>query len=283
MGTVQVMVVSDSHLSESTPEAKANWDAVVGHVARRTPDLVVHAGDISADGSRRTDDLVYARAHLDRLDAPLAVIPGNHDVGDLPGPGSSPGPPVHAESIALFRAVFGSDRFSVPVGRWRIVGIDAQACGAGGDVEADHWAWLEGELASLAPATPVVLVSHRPVMPAPGDRERPALYVRPGARARLVGLLRRVDTRLVVSGHMHERLRHDSAGLDQLWAPTTWALGPDGGNPPLGEKQPGTTLLELHDDGRVGVTTETPEGMSRHVIGGDVADPYGILPSPSDA
>ena len=164
MGTVRVMVVSDSHLSESTPEATANWDAVVDHVARLEPDLVVHAGDVSADGSRRTDDLAYARAQLDRLDAPLAVIPGNHDVGDLPGPGSSPGPPVHAESIALFRAVFGADRFSVPVGRWQVVGIDAQACGAGGDVEASHWAWLDGALASLAPATPVVVVSHRPLI-----------------------------------------------------------------------------------------------------------------------
>ena len=283
MGTVRVMVVSDSHLSESTPEATANWDAVVDHVARVAPDLVVHAGDISADGSRRTDDLAYARAQLDRLEAPLAVIPGNHDVGDLPGPGSSPGPPVHAESIALFRAHFGADRFSVPAGRWRMVGIDAQACGAGGEVEADQWRWLEGELASLAPATPVVVVSHRPVLPAPGDRERPAIYVRPGARERLVDLLRRVDTRLVVSGHVHERLRHEGAGLDQLWVPTTWALGPDGGNPPLGEKQPGTTLLELHDDGRVAVTTEVPEGMSRHVIGDAIADPYGILASPPDA
>lgn len=277
MGTVRVMVVSDSHLSDSTPEATANWDAVVDHVARLEPDLVVHAGDISADGSRRTDDLAYARAQLDRVDAPLAVIPGNHDVGDLPGPGSSPGPPVHAESIALFRAVFGADRFSVPVGRWQVVGIDAQACGAGGDVEASHWAWLEDELASLAPATPVVAVSHRPVMPGPGDRDRPARYIRPGARERLVDLLGGVDTRLVVSGHVHERLRHDGAGLDQLWVPTTWAVGPDGGNPPVGEKQPGTTLLELHDDGRVAVLTEVPEGMARHVIGDDIADPYGIL------
>ena len=277
MATVRVMVVSDSHLSDSTPEATANWDAVVDHVARRAPDLVVHAGDVSADGSRRTDDLAYARAQLDRLDAPLAVIPGNHDVGDLPGPGSSPGPPVHAESIALFRAVFGADRFSVPVGRWRVVGIDAQACGAGGDVEASHWAWLDGALASLAPATPVVVVSHRPVMPGPGDREHPARHIRPDARARLVDLLAGVDTRLVVSGHVHERLRHDGAGLDQLWVPTTWAVGPDGSNPPVGEKQPGTTLLEMHDDGHVAVTTEVPEGMARHVIGDDIPDPYGIL------
>jgi predicted phosphodiesterase len=57
MSSVRVIVVSDSHLSNRTPEASANWDAVVDHVAAERPDLVVHAGDISVVGHDRVEDL----------------------------------------------------------------------------------------------------------------------------------------------------------------------------------------------------------------------------------
>lgn len=44
-------MVSDTHLSAVAPEAEANWDAVVRHIALTAPDLVVHVGDLSLDGT----------------------------------------------------------------------------------------------------------------------------------------------------------------------------------------------------------------------------------------
>jgi 3',5'-cyclic AMP phosphodiesterase CpdA len=273
---VRVTVVSDSHLSGRTPEAAANWEAVVDHVAATRPDLVVHAGDVTADGADRPADLAFARERLDRLSVPWAVVPGNHDVGDTPAtPGD--GPFVDAARVARFAATFGSDRFAIDVGAWRLVGLDAQLLGAGGDPEADQWAWLGDRLHGLDPAMPLALVLHRPLLPG-DDTDSPVRYVPPAARARLLDVLEPVDARLVVSGHVHESLRHRTAGLDHVWAPTTWAVVPDRLQSAVGRKLTGLVELTLHDDGRVDVRPAAPPGVRHHVFGEDVADPYGLVP-----
>ena len=46
MPTTRLAIVSDTHLSSATPEADANWDAVVRHVDETRPDLVLHLGDL---------------------------------------------------------------------------------------------------------------------------------------------------------------------------------------------------------------------------------------------
>ena len=70
MAAVRVILVSDTHLSVSAPQAQANWDAVVSYVGVCAPDLVIHLGDLSLDGARRAADLRYGRTQLDRLPAP---------------------------------------------------------------------------------------------------------------------------------------------------------------------------------------------------------------------
>jgi hypothetical protein len=129
-------VVSDSHLSERTPEASANWGAVVDDVAADAPDLVVHTGDISADGARLPADLATARRELDRLaeaGVRLVAVPGNHDVGENPY-GDPDGdaddtvaddyPLVSAAALDRYRDTIGPDRWFVDVGAWRLVGRD---------------------------------------------------------------------------------------------------------------------------------------------------------------
>jgi 3',5'-cyclic AMP phosphodiesterase CpdA len=51
VAAARVVLVSDSHLSASAPQAQANWDAVVSYVAAALPDLVIHLGDLSLDGA----------------------------------------------------------------------------------------------------------------------------------------------------------------------------------------------------------------------------------------
>jgi calcineurin-like phosphoesterase family protein len=88
MGMTSVLVVSDTHLSTRTPEALSNWDAVVRHASGSRPALVVHAGDVTADGVDRPDELGLARTALDRLGTPVWAVPGNHDVGEIPALGT---------------------------------------------------------------------------------------------------------------------------------------------------------------------------------------------------
>jgi 3',5'-cyclic AMP phosphodiesterase CpdA len=270
MPAVRVTVVSDSHLSERTPEAASNWDAVVDHVAATTPDLVVHAGDISADGASRPADLEVAAADVDRLPAPTVVVPGNHDVGVAPALSGSE-PPLDDARLDRFRDVFGADRFSARVGRWRIVGVDAQLFGAGTRVEDEQWDWLAAQLDGRAP---LVFVLHKPLVPADGDVERPYRYVPAAARQRLLALLDASRPAVVVSGHVHQRLRHERAGATHVWAPTTWAVLPDDLQAPVGEKVCGVVELTLHDDGRADVAEVVPPGLRNHMLGVDAVDPY---------
>jgi 3',5'-cyclic AMP phosphodiesterase CpdA len=277
MSAVRLVVVSDSHLSERTPEATTNWQAVVDHVAVTATDLVVHAGDITADGAVHPPDVEYAGRQVARLGAPYVVVAGNHDVGDIPVDGTTHGPPVDAAMIARFCATFGSDRFSMAVGAWWFLGLDAQALAAGGDIEAEHRAWAEREVAAVPAGAPVVVVSHRPLVPGPGDEDGSGRYLPPPARRWLLDLLGTVDVRLVVSGHIHQRFRHVHSGLDHLWVPTTWAVIPDALQRRVGDKVPGVTELVLHDDGRFDVATSQPPGVRRYVIGEDIESPYGPI------
>jgi 3',5'-cyclic AMP phosphodiesterase CpdA len=80
--TARVAVVSDTHLSGRAPDALHNWDAVVREIERTGPDLVVHLGDLTLDGTDNRQDLEDARAALDRLTVPWRAVPGNHDIGD---------------------------------------------------------------------------------------------------------------------------------------------------------------------------------------------------------
>ena len=137
MGSVRVTVVSDSHLSERTPEASGNWRAAVDHIAATAPDLVVHAGDISADGARLPADLDFARRHLDEIEragARVLAVPGNHDVGENPfgvdGVENDGYPLVDADRLARYRDAVGPDRWIVDIGDWRLVGLETPSCSA---------------------------------------------------------------------------------------------------------------------------------------------------------
>ena len=61
MAAARLILVSDTHLSASAPQAQANWDAVVAYVSACVPDLVIHLGDLSLDGAHNAADLRYGR------------------------------------------------------------------------------------------------------------------------------------------------------------------------------------------------------------------------------
>jgi 3',5'-cyclic AMP phosphodiesterase CpdA len=280
MAVTRVVVVSDSHLAQRTPESVSNWQAVVDHVAATGPDLVIHAGDVTADGTFEPDDLDVARRELGRLDRPLHTIPGNHDVGENPHAGLRDVPGrrdwlVTPERLDRYRAALGPDRWAVDLPGWRLVGINAQLLGSGLDDEADQWRWLDTVLAPPARRR-VALVVHKPLIPTPalpGDAT-PGRYVPAEPGARLVELLRPLPGSLVVSGHCHQYAVHTTGGLTHLWAPTTWAVIPDRYQPTLGDKTCGLVELDLHDDGTIRTTFRQPRNLTHQTLIDDIPDPY---------
>lgn len=295
------MVVSDTHLSPRTPEADANWDAVVAQVVADPPAVVVHAGDISTDGADRSEDLDHARAQLDRLrvTVPLHAIPGNHDVGDNPhdgyptldGQGTVAPALVDPWRLSRFRDRIGPDRWVVDIGGWRLVGINAQLLGSGLADEGEQWDWLAEVLASPGgdahpsgdahpdgDARPVALFVHKPVVRTPSlpDDPSPGRYVPSPASERLLALIsaneRRVRT--VVSGHAHQFCVHQRANVTHVWAPTTWAVIPDRAQPVIGRKVCGVVDLTLDATGATQAELAVPADLAQWAIGEDIPNPY---------
>lgn len=266
--TTRLVVVSDTHLSrERTPEATANWDAVVDHIAATGPDLVVHAGDVTADGPAHPDDLLYAGEQMARLSSPLGVVPGNHDVGEIGG--------VTSDRLHRYRSALGPDRWYRDVAGWRIVGIDALLFGSGLDDEAEQWSWL-ADVARLRHPGRIALVLHKPLVPPPrrpGD-VKPARYVPPAARKWLRAMLVEAGLGAVISGHAHQYARDRQDGVAYIWAPSTWAVIPDHAQPVLGERVCGTVDVTLHAHGRIDVRLRRPPGLAQHTLGETVKNPY---------
>jgi 3',5'-cyclic AMP phosphodiesterase CpdA len=300
VGSIRIVVVSDSHLSERTPEAAANWRAVVDDLAADAPDVVVHAGDISTDGALRPAELDFARGQLDLVEQTgvrLLTLPGNHDMGDNPfgdlaGPHAPDIPDRYAfvtpGLLARYREAFGPDRWIADVGGWRLVGLDAQLLGSGLPDEDEQWAWLSEVAAAMAAPGGgpeyVALFLHKPLADPPDrpDGASPHRYVVPQARERLAQALAAVPVRTVVSGHVHQYRRHagpmgyaaDGGSPVHVWAPSSWAVLPDRIQPVLGEKVCGVAELVLGDDGTVGVELRRPPGLVQQVIADDIPDPY---------
>jgi 3',5'-cyclic AMP phosphodiesterase CpdA len=67
--------ISDTHFGTERAEVVSALEAMLGSAG---PDLIVLSGDITQRAS--AVQFTAARAFLDRLDAPVLAIPGNHDI-----------------------------------------------------------------------------------------------------------------------------------------------------------------------------------------------------------
>ena len=276
VGRLSVTVVSDTHLSPRAPEADANWDAVVDHVARTLPDLVLHLGDLTLDGMNDVSELRRARGLLHRLPVPWHAVPGNHDVGDNPLAGHANGGAITPERHERWLDAIGADRWALDLAGWTLIGLDAELFGSGLAAESDQWRWLGGQLEALPADHPTVVVMHKPLS-APEQElavAPPYRFVPQPARRRLEHLLAGRVTPLVVSGHVHQFRVLDVGSRRHVWAPTTWAVLPDRIQAPYGAKRCGVVALTLAADGRTQASLEEPAGMRQITLGADIPDPY---------
>jgi 3',5'-cyclic AMP phosphodiesterase CpdA len=276
VAAARVILVSDTHLSASAPQAQANWDAVVSYVGARAPDLVIHLGDLSLDGARHATDLRHGRAQLDRLPAPWRAVPGNHDIGDNPWPGAPAGITVDAARHQRWLDIVGADHWPVTVGGWIVLAINAQLLGSGLAAEAAQWSWLEEQIGRHRGRRPVALITHKPVTATGTELAAapPYRFWPPPARDRLARLFGGTRPGLVMSGHVHQYRLLRLDGTDHLWAPTTWAVLPDEAQPVFGAKRCGIVSLDLADGTPRQPEFVAPDGIAQLTMTRDLPDPY---------
>lgn len=271
----RLTLVSDSHLSARVPETLAAWQAVHDHVERARPDLVLHLGDLTLEGSEGPEDLALGRRLLDELPVPWRAVAGNHDEGDARWADGAVEGVVDEGTLRRWADHVGPSWWAEEVAGWWVLALDAQLVGSGLGAEDAQWAWLEDRL-SAAGDLPVVLATHKPVATPPGEgSEGPGIRFLPAeGRARLATLLDRATVPLVVSGHVHQGRRLDLDGRHHLWAPTSWAVLPERVQPLLGDKRCAVVDLDLHPDGTWSATEVVPPGLAQLTVSVDLPNPY---------
>ncbi|MGH9289427.1 MAG: metallophosphoesterase family protein [Acidimicrobiales bacterium] len=276
MGELRAIVTSDTHLSPRAPEAMANWDAVVAHVDRTRPDLVLHVGDLTLDGMSDARELDRARALLDRLSVPWYAVPGNHDVGDNPGNGHANDGTITPERRQSWLDSIGPDRWAINRVGWTLLALNTQLFGSGLTAEAAQWDWLDDQLESMPAGQPTVLLMHKPLSAPDAELATapPYRFVPQPARQRLERWLDHRAAPLVVSGHVHQFRILEAGARRDVWVPTTWAVLPDRIQAPVGAKRCGVVSLTLTDDGRTRASMFEPAGIDQITLTEDIPDPY---------
>lgn len=225
--TTRVLHTSDSHLSASLPNRVTAWTNFVRFTEWSRPDLVVHTGDVINNIPDSEEDFEFASFQVRRLTVPWRIVPGNHDIGDIPPD------PFHglttAERLDRWARHFGEDRWAQVVEGWLLVGINSQLLESPfPELEQAQWDWLD-EIVEQHSTLPIALFLHKPpCLFSLDDDLRVNKAIGPAARARLLEMARSGRLKMIGCGHLHEFMTLESFGVLIVAAPGL-AMAPDTG------------------------------------------------------
>ena len=155
-----IVVLSDIHLSPTHGFFWENWCVAREFADAAKADAVIINGDLAINGPDSDAEIAFAAAALKKLRTPVAALPGNHDVGDEP-PGQDPDQIIDADRLARWNRSLATDRFTLDVGGWRLVGVNAQLFGSGLARENAQDHWLDEQLSKAG--RPFALFLHKPL------------------------------------------------------------------------------------------------------------------------
>jgi 3',5'-cyclic-AMP phosphodiesterase len=174
-----------------------------------SPDAVLISGDLAEHGA--ADE--YERVHelAGRLEAPLYVLPGNHD-----------------DRAALRRhfGLPGADaepvQYAVELGPLHLVVLDSTRPGEDrGELDGERLDWLEATLAAV-PDAPTLLALHHPPL-STGIPPFDEIGLPPADRRALGAVVEaHPQVRLIVAGHVHRAAYAELGGRSVLAAPSTY-------------------------------------------------------------
>ena len=185
--------ISDLHFGRHDPR---KVEALLKSLTESHPDLVAVSGDITQRA--REWEFVQARHFLERIAAPVLVVPGNHDV------------PLYNVHRRFFKPLTRFHRHIAPAGvedsiytdeGMVVVGLNTarRLTWKGGRVSWDQMAHIRQNFSHLPASTWKVLVTHHPIASVHGE-----------ARVELAGramialrALADAGVHLLLSGHHH--------------------------------------------------------------------------------
>lgn len=232
------------------------------------PALILGGGDVVMDASCATRERAEQQAEVWRrivkaeCSLPIEHCLGNHDIWGMNKSkshttGDEPrwGKPWGLELLGMTQRYRVFDRAG-----WRFVVLDSTFVlpdgGYTAKLDEEQFDWLSRTLADTPPATPILVLSHIPILTATayfdGDNEKSGNWVVPGAwmhiDARRIKSLfhKHANVKLCLSGHIHLLDRVDYLGVTYLCNGAVcggWWKGP------YQECDAGYAVVDLFDDG----------------------------------
>jgi len=217
---LDIVQVSDIHLSPSHAWFQDNYDVFVETMAADPPDFIFVTGDVCVNGPGRGHEFAYAKQQLDRLPIAWRAIPGNHDSGDTP-PDERNNHPLTEPLRRTFRETVDEDFWLQDLENWRFIGLNAQMIDSGLPGETEQWVFLEQALADAGDRRLAIWLHKPPFVRDPARAERRLTALFPDGRARILALCERHGVKLVGSGHLHRFRRLANGATKLVWAPAT--------------------------------------------------------------
>jgi 3',5'-cyclic AMP phosphodiesterase CpdA len=174
-------------------------------------DLVVIAGDLVHHAS----DTAFNRFRsiIGELDVPCYLIPGNHDVGNIP----------NDSTLNYYRENLGKDYYTFTHNGYAFVMVNSQLWKYNIGEESDrHDIWLARTMDSLNDARiPVIVVGHHPMFLKLADEPEQYSNLPVEKRAGLLKLFESHEVKAYLSGHRHETLIRQYGEIQLVTGETT--------------------------------------------------------------
>jgi 3',5'-cyclic AMP phosphodiesterase CpdA len=252
--------------------AQTGMTACLHHVQdqKDKPDLILTGGDSIMDSLGATKDRTRLQWKIwndvlrNECSLPVEKCIGNHDVWgwNQKDSGASPADPMYGKLWAT-EALGIPERYrSFDKAGWHFVVLDSTHIDPSGEgtyiakLDEAQFDWLSRDLAAVDPKTPVLVLSHIPIISAAayydGDNEKSGNWVVPGSwihidARRIKDLFKsHPNVKLCISGHLHLVDRIDYLGVTYLCNGAVCGAWWDGNNQ---EFEEGYALIDLYSDG----------------------------------
>ena len=186
---------------------------------RPRPDLVVITGDLTHSG--REAEYETLRTLLNRLEVPLAVIPGNHDSREMFLRTMAHLPLDTTGSFVQF--IHDTDQM-------RIIGVDSLKKGSSaGEICAQRLAWLDQALSGATGKPVIVALHHPPILV--GMTSMDPIWLKEGREELAALLTRHGSVKALLCGHHHRPIMGMFAGVPVFCGQSLVAQGDFGLDP----------------------------------------------------
>ncbi len=236
MSDLTVALVTDTHIRPNYDDGQMAFASDASHNDRNRvaaaairamqPDLVMHIGDVVhpiPTLPAHADALQVAAEIYADLGAPLAVVPGNHDVGDKSASGSAPA--YVKEGRKAFRRTWGAPFRSFDSGGVHFVIVDGGLLGVDTAEGEAQWRWLESDLRENE--VRCFAFMHYPPFLTEPDEDEHYDNLETAVRARLLALLVDNGVEAVFSGHVHRFFLNRLSGVDFVSLPSAAFTRPE--------------------------------------------------------